>query len=66
MKKITEIISILLVSVAVIVITAFAFGFPISGLWNAFCPKVFGLPTIDWVDGAVVYVLSRLLFTTNY
>lgn len=66
MKKVTEIISILLVSVAVIVITAFAFGFPISWLWNAFCPKVFGLPTIDWVDGAVVYVLSRLLFTTNY
>lgn len=66
MKKIFEITSILLVSIAVIVITAFVFGFPISWLWNLFCPKVFGLPTIDWVDGAVVYVLCKLLFATNY
>jgi hypothetical protein len=66
MKKITEIITILLVSIAVIIITAFVFGVPISWLWNVFCPKIFGLPQIDWVDGAIVYVLSRLLFATNY
>jgi hypothetical protein len=66
MTKIIEIMSLLLVSVAVIVITAFVLGLPISWLWNLFCPKVFGFPTIDWVDGAVVYVLSRLLFATNY
>jgi hypothetical protein len=66
MNKLIELISILAVSVAIIIITAVAFGFPISWLWNIFCPKVFGLPTIDWVDGAVVYILSRVLFATNY
>jgi len=66
MNKLIELISILAVSIAVIIITAFAFGLPISWLWNIFCPKVFGLPTIDWVDGAVVYILSRVLFATNY
>ena len=66
MKKIIELTSIFLVSAAVTVITAFAFGLPISWLWNAFCPNVFGWPTIDWVDGAVIYVLSRLLLATSY
>ena len=66
MNKIIEITSIFLVSAAVTVIMAFAFGLPISWLWNAFCPKIFGLPTIDWIDGAVIYTLSRLLFATNY
>ena len=58
--------SIVLVSIAVTVITAFILGIPISWLWNLFCPKIFGLPVIDWVDGAVAYTLSRLLFATNY
>jgi hypothetical protein len=66
MEKIIEIMALLLVSVAVIVIMAFVFGLPISWLWNLFCPKVFGLPMIDWVDGAVAYVLCRVLFATNY
>jgi hypothetical protein len=66
MKKIFEIASIFFVSIAVIVITAFVMGIPISWLWNLFCPKVFGLPVIDWVDGAIVYILSRLLFATHY
>jgi hypothetical protein len=66
MKKVIQIASLLLASIAVIVITAFVLGLPISWLWNLFCPKIFGLPTIDWVDGAIVYVLSRLLFATNY
>lgn len=66
MKKIFEIAGIFFVSIAVIVITAFVMGIPISWLWNLFCPKVFGLPVIDWVDGAIVYILSRLLFATNY
>ncbi len=58
--------SIILVSIAVTVITAFILGIPISWLWNLFCPKIFGLPAIDWVDGAIAYTLSRLLFATNY
>jgi hypothetical protein len=66
MKKVIQIASLLLASIAVIVITAFVLGLPISWLWNLFCPKIFGLPMIDWVDGAIVYVLSRLLFATNY
>jgi hypothetical protein len=55
-----------LVSIAVIIITAFAFGLPISWLWNLFCPKIFGLPIIDWIDGTILYALSRVLFATNY
>lgn len=66
MNKIFEIISLFSVSIAVIVITAFAFGFPISLLWNAFCPKIFGLSTIDWVDGTILYVISKILFGKNY
>jgi hypothetical protein len=66
MNKIIELMSIILVSIAVTVITAFILGIPISWLWNLFCPKIFGLPAIDWVDGAIAYTLSRLLFATNY
>jgi hypothetical protein len=66
MNRIFEIISILLVSIAVIVITAFAFGLPISWLWNLFCPKIFGLPMIDWIDGTILYAISRVLFATHY
>lgn len=62
MKKLIGTMSLFLGSISVIVITAFAFGFPVSWLWNLFCPKVFGLPTIDWVDGTVCYILSKLLF----
>lgn len=66
MSRIVEFISIIVVSIAVIIITAFLFGIPISWLWNLFCPKVFGLARIDWVDGAVLYTLSRLLFANFY
>jgi hypothetical protein len=66
MKKLVEIISLLIVSIAVIIITAFMFGIPISWLWNLFCPKIFGLQRIDWIDGAVLYTLSRLLFASFY
>jgi hypothetical protein len=66
MKRLVEIISLLLVSIAVIIITAFVFGIPISWLWNLFCPKIFGLQRIDWIDGAVLYTLSRLLFASFY
>jgi hypothetical protein len=37
-------------------------GIPISMIWNLFCPKVFGLVKIDWVDGTLLYLLSNLLF----
>jgi hypothetical protein len=66
MSRIVEFISIILVSIAVTIITAFLFGIPISWLWNLFCPKIFGLARIDWVDGAVLYTLSRLLFANFY
>jgi hypothetical protein len=66
MNRIIEIISIFLVSIAIIIITAFIFGIPVSWLWNLFCPKVFGLQRIDWVDGAVLYTLSRLLIGNFY
>jgi hypothetical protein len=66
MKRLVEIISLLTVSIAVIIITAFMFGIPISWLWNLFCPKIFGLQRIDWIDGAVLYTLSRLLFASFY
>jgi hypothetical protein len=66
MSRIVEFVSIIVVSIAVIIITAFLFGIPISWLWNLFCPKVFGLAHIDWVDGAVLYTLSRLLFASFY
>jgi len=37
-------------------------GIPIAMLWNIFCPKVFGLVKIDWVDGTLLYLLCNLLF----
>jgi hypothetical protein len=66
MNRIIEVISVFLVSIAIIIITAFIFGIPVSWLWNLFCPKVFGLQRIDWVDGAVLYTLSRLLIGNFY
>jgi hypothetical protein len=50
------------VSICIFIIAAFIMGVPISILWNAFCPKVFGLVRIDWVDGTLLYLLCNLLF----
>jgi hypothetical protein len=66
MNKIIELMSIFTVSVAVIIITAFVFGVPVSWLWNLFCPKILGFSKIDWIDGAVLYTLSRLLIGNFY
>ena len=64
MKIVLEIVGVFLVSIAIVTVTAFVFGLPLSLLWNVFFPKVFGLPTIDWVDGAILYLFSNLLFTS--
>jgi hypothetical protein len=64
MKIVLQIVGAFLVGVAVVIITSFLMGIPVSWLWNVFCPKVFGLPTIDWVDGAVLYILCNLLFAS--
>jgi hypothetical protein len=50
------------VSICIFIIAAFIMGVPISMLWNLFCPKVFGLVKIDWVDGTLLYLLCNLLF----
>jgi hypothetical protein len=53
MKRLIELGMTFLVGVAVVIITSFVMGIPVSLLWNLFCPKVFGLVRIDWIDGAV-------------
>lgn len=65
MKIVLQIVGEFLISIAIVVITAFIFGLPLSLLWNVFLPKIFGLPTIDWVDGAVLYLFCNLLFTNS-
>jgi hypothetical protein len=62
MKHSIELGITFLVGVAVVIITSFLMGIPVSWLWNLFCPKVFGLTRIDWIDGAVLYILCNLLF----
>jgi hypothetical protein len=62
MKRLIELGMTFLVGVAVVIITSFVMGVPVSLLWNLFCPKVFGLTRIDWIDGAVLYILCNLLF----
>jgi len=62
MKRLIELGITFLVGVAVVIITSFVMGIPVSLLWNLFCPKVFGLVRIDWIDGAVLYILCNLLF----
>jgi hypothetical protein len=62
MKTFIELGITFLIGVAVIIVTSFIMGIPVSWLWNLFCPKVFGLPVIDWIDGAVLYILCNLLF----
>jgi len=62
MKHFIELGITFLVGVAVVIITSFVMGVPVSLLWNLFCPKVFGLVRIDWIDGAVLYILCNLLF----
>lgn len=61
-----NIITNIIITVAVIVITAFVFGLPVSFLWNITVTKIFLLPSIDWVDGAALYILSRILFAANF
>lgn len=61
-----SIVTNIFITIAVIVITAFVFGLPVSFLWNATVTKIFLLPSIDWVDGAVLYILSRILFAANF
>lgn len=60
MKNIMKILGQFMITICIIVITAFLMGIPISMLWNLFCPKVFGLTKIDFVDGAIVYMLIDL------
>jgi len=62
MKRLIELGMTFLVGVAVVIITSFVMGIPVSLLWNLFCPKAFGLVRIDWIDGAVLYILCNLLF----
>jgi hypothetical protein len=62
MKYFIELGITFLVGVAVVTITSFVMGIPVSWLWNLFCPKVLGLSRIDWIDGAVLYILCNLLF----
>jgi hypothetical protein len=50
------------VSICIFIIAAFIMGIPIAMFWNIFCPKVFGLVKIDWMDGAMLYLLCNLLF----
>jgi len=62
MKTLIELSMTFLVGVAIIIVTSFVMGIPVYFLWNMFCPKVFGLAKIDWVDGTVLYMLCNLLF----
>jgi hypothetical protein len=62
MKRLIELSMTFLIGVAIVIITSFVMGVPVSLLWNLFCPKVFGLASIDWIDGAVLYILCNLLF----
>jgi len=62
MKTFIKILWPFAVSICIFVIGAFIMGVPISMLWNLFCPKVFGLVKIDWVDGTLLYLLCNLLF----
>ena len=62
MKYFIELGITFLIGVAVVTITSFVMGIPVSWLLNLFCPKVFGLARIDWIDGAVLYILCNLLF----
>ena len=62
MKTFIELTMTFLVGVAIVIVTSFVMGIPVYLLWNMFCPKVFGLAKIDWIDGAVLYILCNLLF----
>ena len=62
MKTFIELSMSFLVGVAVIIITSYIMGIPVSLLWNLFFPKVFGFVRIDWIDGAILYALCNLLF----
>lgn len=62
MKTFIELSMTFLVGVAIVIVTSFVMGIPVYILWNLFCPKVFGLQKIDWIDGAILYMLCNLLF----
>ena len=64
MNAFLQIVATLLISIAIFTIAAFVCGLPISFLWNVFFPKVFGLPTIDWIDGSILYLFCNLLFAS--
>ena len=65
MEEFIKLLGLAFLGFLIIVIFAFAMGFPIMWLWNWLMPALFGLSKISVWKAIGLNILCRLLFRSN-
>lgn len=65
MDTITDILSGVMVLMAMVLILLLLFSLPTMWLWNYLMPDLFGLPTIGFAQALAMNLLTTLLFRSS-
>lgn len=60
-----QIIAVSILAIGLLFVLFILSGWIVALLWNSIMPTLFGLAIINTKQGVIIYLLCRLLFTSN-
>jgi len=65
MRKLAQIIGLVVIVAVTVLLMAFLFALPTMWLWNLLMPEIFGLNTIDFWQALGINLLAGILFKSS-